>query len=142
MRKRLILAIAILIVAAAGVTAAWFGYKHTFAPKPKPSPPVKSSRAEREKNHVELSGNKIVVLVNESVFGPKDATIKAGSAVEWTNMETTTHQVVTDDGTTIPAATSPVLAQGQSYDFEFKKPGTYAYHDNLHPKMQGTIKVE
>lgn len=144
MRKKLTITIIVLVLAAAAAGAAWTVKQHRKAAVPRHNtglPAHPTTNAAKEKPH-KLFGNKIVVFINQGIFGPKTVTIKADSAVEWTNIEAANHQIVTDDGKTITAATSPVLGRGQTYDFVFKKAGTYPYHDNLKPDMKGTIKVQ
>jgi plastocyanin len=145
-RKKQLISIIIIIIVVLVAVAAWF-----FVVR-KPSKPVaqtvkkpvlhKLTAAQREAPHTKIFGNKVVVLINKSMFGPTKLTIKRGSAVVWTNMETTSHQVVTDDGKTITAAESPVLARGKSYKHVFDTVGTFPYHCNLHPNMKGTITVK
>ncbi len=142
MRKRLILILAILVLLSGVALAAWFGYKH-FHQTEQPKVTVeKLSTAQKEEVHTKFFGNKIVVLINQTAFIPQHVLIKANSAVEWTNTSTIEHQIVTNDGTTITAASSQVLAPGNSFTFVFKKTGTYIYHDNLHPEMLGTVTVK
>ena len=144
-KKQLVRIVILLILIACIAVAAWFAFQH-FNKKSSTKQPKdgshKVTQAQKEALHTKLFGNKIVVLINESIFGPKEVTIPANSAVEWTNMEATAHQIVTDDGASITADKSPALAQGQSYQFTFTKKGTFKYHDNLRPSMQGTVTVE
>src|SRR5919109_12835 len=51
------------------------------------------------------------VKITRSAFSPKKVTIKTGDAVKWTNTDTITHQVVSNNGTFV----SPVLGSGKSY---------------------------
>jgi plastocyanin len=143
MRKRLILILTILILAVGITVAAWLSFKHEPARQTTSKaalPAKKISTPTSEKPHQTFGKN--IVLINQSIFGPQSLTSTVGATVEWTNMETTTHQIVTDDKTTIVTTSSPVLERGQSYSFVFSKAGTYKYHDNLHPKMQGTVTVK
>jgi len=70
-------------------------------------------------------------------FKPDSVTIKAGTTVVWTNKSDTLHIVTSDDSSWM----SESLDQGQSFKHVFDKPGTYAYHCDIHWFMKGTIIV-
>ncbi|HEX6068072.1 MAG TPA: plastocyanin/azurin family copper-binding protein, partial [Nitrososphaera sp.] len=70
------------------------------------------------------------------------------SHVVWENHDETPHTVTTDDGyvdqingpfDTLP--TIGLVAPGESWEFTFTKVGTYAYHCEPHPWMQGEVEV-
>src|ERR671937_514241 len=73
-----------------------------------------------------------------SGFSPKSVTVTEGDTVVWQNKDNDTHQVLADRGQFVSA----ILRQGQSYSFTFKAAGTYPYHDELHPRLKGTITVK
>src|SRR3982751_4105264 len=79
---------------------------------------------------------------NVSIFGttfsPKTVTITAGDTIVWTNKDNDTHQILADKGQFVSA----ILRSNQTYSFTFTAAGTYAYHDELHPKIKGTITVK
>lgn len=79
----------------------------------------------------------LTVSIKKTGFSPKTATLDYGAKVTWTNADTTSHQVVADDG----SFASPVLAPGKSYEFTFGRAGTFHYHDALHPTLTGTLTI-
>jgi plastocyanin len=70
-------------------------------------------------------------------FVPDPIDIVAGTTVCWTNQDGWTHTVTSDTG----AFDSGVIGLTQKYCFTFDEPGSYAYHDELHP-LTGTVNVE
>jgi plastocyanin len=73
-------------------------------------------------------------------FAPSAISVKAGSAVTWTNHDNFTHSVQFLDG---GLPTEPqVMQPGQSTNFTFATAGTYHYQCHLHPQnMKGTVTV-
>jgi len=76
--------------------------------------------------------------IKNMAFSPAQITVAAGSTVNWTNQDSTAHTVTADNG----QFSSGNLSSGDSFQFTFKTPGTYAYHCGIHPNMQGTIVVK
>lgn len=83
-------------------------------------------------------GDTYDVAISGFAFSPQTMTIDAGDSIQWTNMDSATHTVVSDTGSMI---NSGDLATGQSYTQLFTTPGTYTYHCSIHPDMTGTIIV-
>jgi plastocyanin len=77
------------------------------------------------------------VKIMNFAFAPATITVKAGTTVHWTNMDTDAHTVTSDTG----AFTSAALTTGASYAHTFTKPGTYAYHCSIHPFMVAVVVV-
>jgi plastocyanin len=71
-------------------------------------------------------------------FNPKELTVPVGTTVTWTNLDSVAHTATADAG----AFNSGNLNPGQSFSFQFDKPGTYVYNCSYHPSMQGTIIVK
>jgi amicyanin len=65
-------------------------------------------------------------------------TVKAGTAVTWTNRDDIPHNVVSTE----KKFSSPVLDTDQAFSFKFQEPGSYPYFCKIHPMMTGTIVVE
>jgi plastocyanin len=78
------------------------------------------------------------VLIYGSAFSPKSVTVTEGDTVVWQNKDNDTHQVLADRGQFVSA----ILKTNQTYAFTFKAAGTYPYHDELHPRLKGTITVK
>lgn len=80
------------------------------------------------------------IAVTANGFSPKAIYIKTGTVVTWTNTDSNSHSIRSDD---LPAiSTDKPLSPGDAYSFTFEKPGTYMYSDPLLPGATGTIDVE
>jgi plastocyanin len=77
------------------------------------------------------------VNIKATGFAPKNVTIAGGDTVQWKNVDTVQHQVVANNG----AFVSGQLAHNKTYAKRIDTPGTYPYHDALHPTLKGTVKV-
>jgi plastocyanin len=84
------------------------------------------------------TSNGNAVTIASFAFGPASLTVKVGTTVTWTNNDSVTHTVTADAG----AFASGPLAPGQSFQFTFRKAGTYTYHCSIHPTMTATIIVQ
>lgn len=79
------------------------------------------------------------VSIADFAYSPESITVKAGTAVTWTNQDTVGHTVTTEDGSEGPD--SETLAKGDAYSYTFNTPGTYNYYCAPHPYMKGTVVV-
>jgi plastocyanin len=77
------------------------------------------------------------VTITSTAFKPKTVTIAGGDTVTWKNTDTVNHQVVANSG----AFASGQIAPKHVYAKRIDTPGTYNYHDALHPTLKGTVKV-
>jgi plastocyanin len=78
------------------------------------------------------------VQITRQGFTPSATTVNVGDSVTWRNSDTTSHQVVANDG----SFASPVLTAGQTYTFTFTKGGvTTSYHDSFASSKKGSVKV-
>ena len=82
-------------------------------------------------------GKTMPVSIKNFAFNPPNTTVSAGTTVTWVNNDQAPHTATANDG----AFDSGTLQPGQSYSFTFDKPGTYAYHCNIHPDMSATVTV-
>jgi manganese oxidase len=82
-------------------------------------------------------GKTMTVSIKNFAFDPPNATVAPGTTVTWVNDDQVPHTATANDG----AFDSGTLQPGQSYSFAFDKPGTYAYHCNIHPYMTATVTV-
>ncbi len=78
-----------------------------------------------------------VVNIKSTGFVPKAVTVAGGDTVQWKNVDTVNHQVVANNG----AFASGAIAPNHAYSKRLDTPGTYPYHDALHPTLKGTVKV-
>jgi len=77
------------------------------------------------------------VQIKGFAFKPGDLTIKTGTEVTWTNEDSTTHKIKSDDG----SFNSEGLGNGATFSHTFDKAGTFPYICSIHPTMKGTITV-
>jgi plastocyanin len=82
-------------------------------------------------------GKTMTVSIKNFAFNPPNTTVTPGTTVTWVNNDQTPHTATANNG----AFDSGTLQPGQSYSFTFDKPGTYAYHCNIHPDMTATVTV-
>lgn len=81
----------------------------------------------------------IEIRIVDMRFEPQEATIRAGGAVRWLNIDSISHTVVADDG----SFNSGMVAEAQIFVHTFTEPGRYSYHCSIHPaEMKGVIVVE
>ena len=75
-------------------------------------------------------------------FDPPRLTVKAGSAVTWTNEENSLHTVTSgapDDRSGL--FDSGEFDTGKTFEFKFPDTGTYAYFCDRHEFMRGEVVV-
>ncbi len=84
-------------------------------------------------------GTPNAVTIDNFFFTPGTITVKAGTAVTWTNKDDIPHGIASSNNAFKKSA---ALDTDESYTFTFATPGTYQYFCYLHPKMVGTIVVE
>jgi plastocyanin len=84
------------------------------------------------------SGNANTITIKNLAFDPSTLTVKVGTNVTWTNEDSMSHTVTSDDG----LFASGSLGNGQTFIYMFNTTGTYDYHCSIHPSMTGKIIVE
>jgi amicyanin len=77
------------------------------------------------------------VEIKGLAFNPDNITIAKGTTVTWINRDSVEH-TVTGDGNDLD---SPILSQGQTYNFTFNETGTFEYQCHIHPTMKGKVIV-
>jgi len=77
------------------------------------------------------------VHIKNLAFSPATITVKAGSAVVWTNDDAIEHDITFDGG----AIASSVLNHNDTFSHTFPTAGTYHYICSIHPFMHGTVIV-
>jgi len=87
---------------------------------------------------VPANAEDMTIKIDNFVFSPQTATIKAGTKVTWVNEDDIPHTVAS----TTQGLRSKALDTGETYSFTFTTPGTYKYFCGLHPHMTGSIVVE
>lgn len=100
------------------------------------------------------SGNSVDVV--DSAFEPPTLTVMAGDQVTWTSSGSLPHTVTASDGafdsnpdcaSFSDGGSGACMDNGETFDFTFDTPGTYAYYCKLHGTsdgsgMAGTIVVQ
>ena len=76
------------------------------------------------------------MTIKDFKFSPTPLSAKAGDTITVTNQDATDHQVKANDG----SFDSGRFADG-SKTFTVTKPGTFAYHCDVHDYMTGIIQV-
>ena len=81
----------------------------------------------------------VEVNISDSAFSPATVTVTGlgGAYIIWTNKDSVTHIVRSDDD----LFDSGDLSQGETYAHLLNKKGTYLYHCRIHPSMTGKIIV-
>jgi plastocyanin len=79
------------------------------------------------------------VSISKAGFVPATVTIPNGDSVTWKNADTTSHQIVSDNGS---FSTTRVLGPGESATRTFPQAGTFTYHDASNTALKGTVNVQ
>jgi plastocyanin len=98
------------------------------------SPPKSTSTPSRPASSASGSG----VTISNFKFAPASLTVKSGATVTIANHDSTAHTASADDGSSFDTG---MIDPGSSKTISVSKPGSYAYHCNIHPFMKATIVV-
>ena len=77
------------------------------------------------------------VEIRDYDFFPRDLTVRAGTAVTWTNRDVVPHDA-TEEG---DGWSTGMLRQGDSGTAVIDSAGTYGYRCTIHPTMKATLTV-
>lgn len=77
------------------------------------------------------------IVIRNFTFEPAPLVVKAGTTVVVTNADDTRHSVTADKG----SFDTGDLDGGGRGNVVLDRPGTYAYHCDIHDYMKGTIEV-
>lgn len=87
-------------------------------------------------------GSVVYVTIAGSAFSPDVVTVKVGTTVIWTNMDSVGHTVTMGGHDAMGGGMgSNMLGHMGTYRYTFMDPGTYEYHCDPHPSMTGTVVV-
>lgn len=84
-----------------------------------------------------MAGDTVVVEISQLAFKASRLEITPGTTVRWVNRDPLQHSVTADDGSFDSRLVDPEGA----YVRTFNEVGTYDYHCEPHPFMEGTIVV-
>ena len=85
-------------------------------------------------------GNANVVGIKDFLFTPQEITIKRGETIRWENREKRQYHSVWFEALGEPEP-EDYLFPDDSYEREFKQPGSFPYRCGPHPEMTGTVHV-
>ncbi|HEY5195655.1 MAG TPA: cupredoxin domain-containing protein [Solirubrobacteraceae bacterium] len=88
-------------------------------------------------SNVPVHATAVTVRIDNFAFAPPALTVKVGTHVTFTNMDSAAHTATADQG----AFDTGTLNHGKSMTVAFDKPGTFSYHCDFHAFMTATIKV-
>ncbi len=78
------------------------------------------------------------VSISGFAFVPSTLTVTVGTTVTWTNQDSVTHTVTSNDN----LFNSGDITTGATFSHTFEQKGTFKYHCTIHPFMTGEIIVE
>ena len=79
------------------------------------------------------------IEISNFEFTPNVLTVNIGETVVWTNKDSASHTVTSDNGNEL---NSEALATGKSYSHLFSQTGEFEYHCNFHTMMKAKIIVK
>ncbi len=71
-------------------------------------------------------------------YSPSSITINVGDTIVWTNYDSASHTVTSNDGT----FDSGGISTGSTFSFTFTNAGTFNYYCSPHPNMTGSVTVQ
>jgi plastocyanin len=77
------------------------------------------------------------VEIGDFAFSPGEIEVGIGSEVTWRNVDPTAHTVTARDG----SFDSGTVDTGSAFSTAFELGGTFRYFCQIHPTMQGTVRV-
>jgi plastocyanin len=107
---------------------------------------VNHNPVQKGTNHTIAALQLAKVDVTSKGFAPNTLTVNAGTVVIWTNKDDSKAHLVASDPykthTQLPTLVSGQLGNGATYRYKFSSPGTFHYHDELNPTLNGTVVVK
>lgn len=122
------------------LSIAGFGFAALLAAACASAAPAPSTSAPAGGASAPAGGN--TADIRQFQYQPSTLTVKAGTAITWTNRDGAEHTVT--QGTGSPAASgfdSNLLGEGKTFSHTFSQAGDFPYFCKRHPSMQGTVKV-
>ncbi len=78
------------------------------------------------------------VNISGLAFVPQTLTVSVGTTVTWTNNDSVSHTVTSNDD----LFASGTIAKNATFSHTFEQKGTFNYHCSIHPSMTGKVIVE
>lgn len=86
------------------------------------------------------------VQISAAGFEPETLSVKQGTKVTWVNKDQALHQIAANpfpkNGTGPRSVRSEILNNLQTYTYTANTAGSFSYHDQLHPTINGTLVVK
>jgi len=85
------------------------------------------------------------VRITASGFEPATLSVEKGTKITWVNDDSILHQIASNpfpSGTGLPGLKSQILNNDQAYTYVATTGGTFGYHDQLKPTINGTLVVK
>lgn len=86
-----------------------------------------------------------VVRITDDGFEPSTLSVKQGTRIIWTNADSGLHQIAANPypkGTDLKGLKSEILNNAQTYTYTADTVGSFGYHDQLKPTINGTLVVK
>jgi plastocyanin len=86
-----------------------------------------------------------VVRITDKGFEPATLTVRKGTKITWSNSGESLHQVAANPfpkGTDLSSLRSEILNNDQDYTYTANTAGSFGYHDQLNPTINGTLIVK
>lgn len=150
MRKKILIALLIIIIVAGGIFLISRHRNTNQAPAQTSSGPKKNPLDPRNYTEGASIGDSVIatdkkqvdINIDNYLFVTTYLKIKKGTKATWTNQSQTSHTVTSDDKSPKKGLDSSIVAPGSTYEFTFDKPGLYEYFCEMHPSlMKGVITV-
>lgn len=103
------------------------------------------AKPKTQQNLPAVAAHEASVHITSSGFQPGSLAVKANTEVTWINDDTSKIHIIAANpypqDNSLPGLKSPQLGQGTRYSYTFRHAGTYQYHDDLNPSLNGTVLV-
>lgn len=106
---------------------------------------IPTSFAYVEKQNQPNKTNQVRIIACEkgSCFSPCQTMASKGDTVTWTNLDSTTHMIVSGSGQRGPDGwfSSSFIPPHGTFSYQFERSGAFVYYDVLHPHTEGVVIV-
>jgi plastocyanin len=93
-----------------------------------------------------LEATRVVqIQITSQGFEPASVVVTPGTEVVWVNTDVNPHKVASNPYPTnsdLPGLLSVNLGKDDHFSFSFARAGTFSYHDEINPAINGTITVK
>jgi plastocyanin len=96
-------------------------------------------------SHTKNTPRVATVHITATGFQPATLAVTPGTKIIWTNDDSVMHQVASNpfpQDSILPGLKSQILNNDQTYTYVAATSGTFDYHDQLKPTINGTLVVK